>query len=273
MSIYWDMQRRDQTSLGVIPGQNDNGIGTWRDRIARAYDLWKVDFDAHCLALSAAYYETRPECDVMATADARREFAVFTTSYNAIYHASQILLNADFLDIQIYAGARHILGRPVQRSDFVRSERIVKQWVATDASDSRSVSAAKAAWHAASLLADASQNLESFDALGLFHVPWCLYLATLTCWAFHHAARRGNEAGDTRSEIVWDARAEMNALVSSMAASGNPWEVVVKQGRERTGGLVWVMANALERVRWGIVHSGVMVLRGLVPWRLINQYE
>lgn len=128
MSIYWDMQRRDQTSLGVIPGQNDNGIGTWRDRIARAYDLWKADFDAHCKALSAAHYEPGPASGDLATRDARRELAVFTTSYNAVYHASQVLLNADFLDLQIYAGARHILGRPVQRSDFVRSERVVKQW-------------------------------------------------------------------------------------------------------------------------------------------------
>lgn len=273
MSIHWDMQRRDETSLGVIPGQNDSGTGTWRDRIARAYDLWKADFDAYCATLSAAHYEERPEGGDLAMKDARRQLAVFTTSYNAVYHAAQVLLNADFLDLQIYAGARHILGRPVQRRDFVRSERVVKQWAAIDTSDMRSVSSAKAAWHAATLLADASQNLENFDALGLFHVPWCLYLATLTCWAFHHAGKKGDETGTASSEIVWDARAEMKALVFSMAASGNPWEVVVKQGRERTGGLVWVMANALERVRWGIVHSGVMVLRGLVPWRLINQYE
>lgn len=155
MSIYWDMQRRDQTSLGVIPGQNNDGTGTWRDRIARAYDLWKADFDAYCAALSAAHYEggggAEGGCD-SAMKDARREFAVFATSYNAVYHAAQVLLNADFLDLQIYAGARHILGRPVQRGDFVRSERIVKQWAAIDASDVRSVSSAKAAWHAATLL-------------------------------------------------------------------------------------------------------------------------
>ncbi|KAF7563752.1 hypothetical protein G7046_g400 [Stylonectria norvegica] len=273
MSVFWDMQRRDETSLGVIPGEAGNGLGTWRDRIARAYDLWKTDFDAQCMAVAMRHQEQSQSGDESAMRQARQEFAVFATSYNAVYHAAQVLLNANFLDLQIYAGARHILGRPVQRGDYVRSERVVKQWAGSDASSLRPLSAAKAAWHAATLLRDASHNLEDFDAMGLFHVPWCLYLATLTCWAFHHARQTRTDEDDGAGEMVWDAKAEMDSLISGMAGSGNPWGVVLGQGRKKTGGLVWVMANVLERVRWGIVHAGVMVLRGLVPWRLINQYE
>lgn len=281
MSIFWDMQRRDQTSLGVIPGEAINEMDTWRGRLSRAYEIWKMDFDTFCSALGARYADmqnTQPTDELMDTSSlqqAQQELSVFIASYNAVYHSAQVLLNADFLDLQIYAGARHILGKPVQRGDYLRSERVVREWANADPSPKQTLCAPKAAWHAAAMLWESSQKLDGFDSAGLFHVPWCLYLATLTCWAFHHAVAGGAGGGmaDTASsEIVWDAKAEMEALLAGMAESRTPREVAMRQGRERTGGLVWVMANALERVRWGIVHAGVMVLRGLVPWRMINQY-
>ncbi|KAJ9139426.1 Transcription factor [Pleurostoma richardsiae] len=297
MSISWDMQRRDQTSLGVV---NFAGGTNWRDRLADAYDLWKADFDAYCMEVALRQRQSLASEPARDTEDcsssstdleaARKEFATFSASYNAVYHAANVLLHSDFLDIQIYAGARHILGRPVQRADYLRSERVVKRWAAQGLSPAAEspgsytpdsnrapddggscAAAAKAAWHAACLLHDASNNLDDFDAMGLFHVPWCLYLATLTCWAFHHA-RPGRAAEDDDGEIVWDARREMDGLVASMSGA-KPWNLVSLQGRRKTGGLVWVMANALSKVRWGIIHAGVIVLRGLVPLRLINQYD
>ncbi|KAM5355164.1 hypothetical protein ACJ41O_001810 [Fusarium nematophilum] len=273
MSIFWDMQRRDQTSLGVIPGAGTDGLETWRDRIARAYDLWKTDFDLHCMAVALCHQTQDPTGSDSSMKDTRQEFAVFSTSYSAIYHAAQVLLNAEFLDLQIYAGARHILSRPVQRGDYVRSERVVKAWATVDPSAAKIQPAVKAAWHAASLLRDASRNLDDFDAMGLFHVPWCLYLATLTCWAFHTAGKPRGGMREDDDEMIWDARTEMNNLIEKMAGGENVRDVVHTQGTDRTGGMVWVMANVLERVRWGIVHAGVLVLRGLVPLRLVNQYE
>ncbi|KAJ3539022.1 hypothetical protein NM208_g5662 [Fusarium decemcellulare] len=50
MSIAWDMQRRDQTALGVISG--DSPTGNWRNIIGAAYEAWKSDFDAHTLAVT-----------------------------------------------------------------------------------------------------------------------------------------------------------------------------------------------------------------------------
>ena len=272
MSIFWDMQRRDKTSLGVVSGENSKGLRTWRDRISKAYDLWKTDFDVHCAAL-AMHLDQNGSCDNHAAKREQQEFAVFSTSYNTVYHAAQVLLNADFLDLQIYAGARHILGKPVQRMDYIRSEGVVKRWATTEPSDQNPSCAAKAAWHAAMILRETSQQLEDFDAMGLFHMPWCLYLATLTCWAFHHSAPARGGSVNNDSEMVWDAKAEMDALISRMASIDSPETLLAKQGIEKTGGLVWIMANVLERVRWGIIHASVLVLRGLVPWRLINQYQ
>lgn len=281
MSIAWDMQRRDQTSLGVV---STTGPATWKDLLSKAYDRWKADFDSYCH--DAALVSAEPG-DTSSS-----EWSAFSAAYRAVYHAAQALLHMDFLDVQIYAGARHILGRPVQQQDYVRSSRVVKRW----ASSSRE-RAATAAWHGAGMLRDlmtgdggaesAGSNkpiMESPHLTSLFHVPWCLYLATLSCWAFHHAksTRRGrlederhfhddDDDSDGSDEIVWDSKKEMDDLVAAM---GGPMrDVMASQGRRRTNGLVWVVADALSKVRWGIVHAGVVVLRGLVPMRLINQYE
>lgn len=282
MSIAWDMQRRDQTSLGVVSAA---GPASWKDLLSKAYDRWKADFDSYCHDAALASGEPGGR-DAPAS-----EWSAFSAAYRAVYHAAQALLSMDFLDVQIYAGARHILGRPVQQQDYVRSSRVVKRW----ASNSRERAAA-AAWHGAGMLRDlmtgdggsdpggsAKPIMESPHLTSLFHVPWCLYLATLSCWTFHHArsTRRGrledesrfddDDDSDGSDEIVWDSKKEMDELVAAMA--GSMRDVMASQGRRRTNGLVWVVADELSKVRWGIVHAGVVVLRGLVPMRLINQYE
>lgn len=287
MSIAWDMQRRDQTALGV-----NSIVGTmnWRSLLSRAYDRWKADFDRYCKNAAAG------------GADTADDWKAFAAAYKAVYQAAQALLHMDFLDVQIYAGARHILGRPVQQQDYVRSSRIVKRWATKDKER-----AAIAAWHAANMLQDVlaitnqgphplgnDSNKFAVTYTNLFHVPWCLYLATVTAWAFHHAkpARKGRETrertdflgsgdsggddSDTSDEIVWDAQKEMDSLIREMVGrdgtEDNTRELLMNQGRKGTYGLVWVVADRLSKVRWGIVHAGVSVLRGLVPTRLINQY-
>ncbi|KAI1099657.1 fungal-specific transcription factor domain-containing protein [Jackrogersella minutella] len=270
MSIFWDMRRRDQTSLGVISSRG----GRWQTRLGAAYQAWKVDFDSFCVRLSDLTYAemrngTVPE-------NAKVELDVWRAAYVAVYHAAHVLLHSEFLDIQIFAGARHILGRSVQRADFIRSEKVVKRWAASHAAQGPenaedSADAASASWHAAQLLQSASQTLVDFDSMGLFHVPWCLYLATLTIWTFHHTGAKGLGSEDD-SELVWDAQAEMRAIVDSMVEAGIAGLPEI-QGLRRTGGLVWVMAEVLSKVRWGIVHAGVTVLKGLVPWRLIGQFD
>ncbi|KAI1152858.1 fungal-specific transcription factor domain-containing protein [Nemania diffusa] len=277
MSVAWDMQRREQTSLGVVG--NPSSDDSWRNSISAAYDTWKLDFDAHVEA-SLAHNRKRGESGA-ANNNEEEDLRTFAAAYNAVYHAAAALLNMDFLDIQIYAGSRHILGRPVQQKDYVRSSQVVKRWAATSSPGSPEqyfsspTSASTAAWHAARLLSEASESLPKSKAMGLFHVPWCLYLATLTCWAAHHA-RPGRHFGDDAymdpDEIVWDPEGDMRAFISTMASNG-PQNTIQSNWQRGTTALAWVMADTLTKTRWGIIHSGVKVLQGLVPQRLINQYE
>ncbi|KAK6088033.1 hypothetical protein SCUP234_01099 [Seiridium cupressi] len=289
MSISWDLERRDQTALGVV---SFVGGVNWRNRLGDAYDLWKTDFDSYCseYVIKQRQLSQAPGNESVDWNTARREFATFTTAYNSIYRAAHILLNSSFLDVQIYAGSRHILGRPIRRGDYIRSEKIVRRWTSgsdgadlapsfdsprpgNPAEEPVSTSAAVAAHHAACMLREASTHLDDFDSMGIFHVPWCFYLATLTVWAFQHARpSRWNGNEDESSEMVWDARKEMDELLSSMTGP-KLWKLGSTQGRGSTAGLCFYMSEVLGRVRWGIVHAGTLVLKALIPMRLVGQYE
>ncbi|KAI0425737.1 fungal-specific transcription factor domain-containing protein [Xylaria sp. FL1042] len=278
MSIAWDMQRREQTSLGVVldHGTCDN----WRTSLSAAYDTWKLDFDSHCQA-AATRNQTRNESSLGDDGDA--DLTSFATAYGAVYHAAKALLNMDFLDIQIYAGSRHILGRPVQQRDYIRSSQVVKLWAATmceepsqPKSPSHTKRASTASWHAARILYEIPERLADPRIMELFHVPWCLYLATLTCWVVHHA-RPGRSLGDDSElesdEIIWDPKGDMRTFISNIVQHSSQ-EVTIQTSWQRgTTALAWVMADVLTKVRWGIIQSGVTVLQGLIPQRLIHQYE
>ncbi|TVY76157.1 Zinc finger protein [Lachnellula suecica] len=257
MSISWDMKRREQTSLGFVgPTAQEK-----QTRLADSYDAWKADFDTHCMSMALSLKDNP---------SLKKDFTRFSTASIAIYHAAHIILNVEIIDLQIYAGASHIIGRPVTRGDFERSRRIVKKW-ATPGGSSAEV---KAAWHAAHLLREGIMDLDNWDVNDVFHYPWCLYLATLTCWAFHFAGSGKNDRTfDDRclrsTEQVGDAsnaQAEMSSLVSGMTsvALDGLWKSV---GKYNTSGLTAMIAKHLSTVRWAVVHEGMKILKGLATER------
>lgn len=275
MSIAWDMQRRDQTSLGVI---DTNPLGNWQARLAASYNSWNRDFEGFC----KSYVAQLPS----PTHSLAKEFQAFRTATLALYHSAHILLYTPFLDLQIYAGARHILGRPVARVDYVRSQKVVKKWVARNLKE-----AGKALWHAAALIEQGVEILDGesgFSDLGggrLWHLPWSVYLGTLVVWGVWYA--RPTPASqpsnvpfddDEDDEIIWDPQAEMRELLETILKS-DPERLLDGcagaginggMGKRGTNGLAAVVSKCLSKVRWAVVHDGMMVLRGLVCWRLVG---
>jgi hypothetical protein len=231
-----------------------NKDGSWQARIGHSYDVWKADFDA---------YSKEKLLSLENTDRYKEEFQKFCTATLAIYHAAHITLHAEINDIQINAGASHIIGRPVTKVDRGRSQIQVERW----AKDT-SLSAAKAASHAANILRDGIRKLKNWDAEDFFSYPWCLYLATLTIWTFQ-ICTKNNEIGDEGlvstgddEESDWDSRAEMNALVSAMARS-NLEELHKVAAKYRAGDLPRVMAKHLSSIRWAVAQEGMIVLKDL----------
>ncbi|EEH02599.1 conserved hypothetical protein [Histoplasma capsulatum G186AR] len=273
MSISSDLKRRDQTTLR---SETPNLVGAWKARIGRSYDLWKNDFDADCMDMK-----------LNQTSDPRK-FVGLKTATNVMYHAAHITLNVEVLDLQIYAGAPHILGRLVTASDFDRSQRVVTRWLNEDPH-----SAAKATRHASYILQDAIMNLNDWDETDVFHYPWCLYLATLTCWAFHlptsssspcssstALVRRTEISNDNNSEqqgqqqqlqhpspapripgsISLNPRNEVATLVIAMTTCNTLEDLSSLAGKFDTTGLTCIMSQQLASVRWAVVHDAMKVL-------------
>lgn len=274
MSVAWDMQRRDQTSLS--DSISANPLGNWQSRLAASYTAWYTDYEAFCNTYTARL----PSQDHFLV----REFQVIRSATLSLYHAAHILLQTPFLDLQIYAGARHILGRPVARADYARSQRIVKKWVAENIKE-----AGKAVWHAAALV---HQGVDVLDgeldggAGRLWHHPWAVYLGTLVVWGVWYARPVPPASGEMppfplhedEDEIIWDPASEMKGLLEMIgkAEPGMLLQIGYKEGisgavgKRGTNGLAACVSRCLSKVRWAVVHDGMMVLRGLVQWRLVG---
>ncbi|KAF2442354.1 hypothetical protein P171DRAFT_364428 [Karstenula rhodostoma CBS 690.94] len=272
MSIAWDMQRRDQTSLCVV---DTNPLGNWQTRLAVSYKAWNHDFQAFCASYVARLpYPTHPLA---------KEFQAFHTAVSSLYHSAHILLHTPFLDLQIYAGARHILGRPVARADYARSQKVVKKWVADNLKE-----AGKAVWHAAALveqgvsILDTDSSSSDIGGSRLWHLPWAVYLGTLTIWGVWYARpvppRSSGPHDEDEDEIIWDPQAEMTSLLETISKSDGERLLEVRyergiaggMGKRGTNGLAAVVSRCLGKVRWAVVHDGMIVLRGLVQWRLVG---
>ncbi|PLN85668.1 MFS general substrate transporter [Aspergillus taichungensis] len=233
MSISADLKRRDQTTLqSEIPER----VGAWTPRMGRSYDLWKVDFDADCLAMKLGQ-----------PADPRRFTGLKTSAY-ALFRAAHLALNVEILDLQIAAGASQILGRAVTADDRERSRRNLPRWLQSDP-------AIVASRHAATLLQEAVLSLHDWDQTDAFHFPWCLYLATLACWAFH----RGLDRCPPQGRLTTD----LSSLIVAMTTCSTLAELGGLGGKYDPTPLVVAMAQQLATVRWAVVHDAMKVLVNL----------
>jgi hypothetical protein len=83
---------------------------------------------------------------------------------------------------------------------------------------------------------------------------------------------------DEEDEIIWDPSAEMKTLLHTILQSepeellepGHKGGIAGGMGKRGTNGLAAVVSRCLSKVRWAVVHDGMMVLRGLVQWRLVG---
>jgi hypothetical protein len=235
MSISADLKRRDQTTLR---SETPELVGAWIPRMSRAYDRWKADFDADCLAMKLGSSPIPIE-------EAKR-FTGLKGAAVALYRAASVALYVEVLDLQIVAGAAQILGRAVTPSDRERSRGSIARWTS-----GHEMGCSSAARHASFLLHDAVLSLHDWDQTDAFHFPWCLYLATLTIWAFH-------ERGDGLQRP-----ADMSSLIVAMTTCSSLEELRVLGGQYDTRGLVRAMAGQLAVVRWAVVHDAMKVLVGL----------
>ncbi|KAL4791310.1 major facilitator superfamily domain-containing protein [Aspergillus venezuelensis] len=224
----------------VVLHETPERVGAWTPRMGRAYDLWKADFDADILSMKLGSPTPAEEA---------KRFTGLKAASMALYRAASLALHVEVLDLQIAAGAPQILGRVVTNTDRGRSRGMLARWLGSS-------SCGPASRHAAFLLQDAVLSLHDWEQTDAFHFPWCLYLATLTVWAFH---ARENENGMARPTDLSSLIVAMTTCAGNSTTSGSPDLGIVYDTRP----LVRAMAQQLATVRWAMVHDAMKVLVNL----------
>jgi hypothetical protein len=146
-------------------------------------------------------------------------------------------------------------------------------------------SVGRATWHAARLIRDGVRKLDKWNVDEMIHFPWCLYLATLTCWAIYSAAVEnctdelqrsiyipvppgGGGGDDEDDDDDWDAETDMKALISALTRLDPSRETFAKEiwlvaEKYRPHGLLTCMVKHLSTIRWAVIREGMIVLKDL----------
>lgn len=249
MSMCNDIAHFDNRSIYL--GDMDHGEVSWtpwRRRMTHALETWKARYDVYTMA-SVQQRDGR-------TAPNHREEDIALLT---LYHTAHIVINSDIRHLQAAAGAKGIFGHIVMPEDRQESANWVKQWV-----HGQTPAADHAAWHAAQMLREGILHLKNWDVNGVFHYPWCLVIATLTCWAFHAFGSASEERtqcghGNALYTDQRESQEAMNHMVSLMA-SVSPGNIRRTLRRCCIHGLTIEVARYLQGVRWTAAFEAMKLL-------------
>lgn len=293
-SVTWHLQQKALGSLGSHSDRNMiNGAGVTTNTASRAgspspkssreRDHWKLSIER---ALNAWRSSTQ------GTNTANPSIARFNRSSMTLYRIANITLHTKIVDLQVLAGLPKIMGKPVKDDMSINALlRMSTSWANSDG-------AAKSVLHALKLLTETVFKL-GYDYLasrqhggqdghfghfqrmdfaldGILHGKWCLYLATLTLWAWgvvtaNNPSREGSVSMNGMSAYTQSVKLEdgdlnfssytdddqvtawhhaQHYLKCMMAVANERNGLATVPARTETRGLIIIMRNLLMNERW-----------------------
>lgn len=184
MSVAYDLQWKQQTLLAAP--ETRESISNWKDTLKSSYISCKNRLDA------AGWHDEHTT--------SQTSKSICRASQSLVLWA-QVVLHADAVDIQIYAGLPTVLGRFIDHHTFSIARKSCREWA-------RGEDARLAVWLAASFLNSSlldhnggrlAEHLShsGFDELLLHH--WIQYLCSLVIWAYSQALSPPKSQRDTVS--------------------------------------------------------------------------
>jgi hypothetical protein len=166
----------------------------WRKILLKAFDDWKISFDK-------AIGTMDPTAD---SSGQRGGFNGPIHSASVLYHLAHISLHVDFVDCQVYSGAKRLLGRKVSTRDYANAVTRMVTWANQTATrhailhafkllhcvlvDTRSQKKRNTGF--VSHPGSANEPVSSHYSLRSEadpHRPWIMYYAALSIWSFVRA--------------------------------------------------------------------------------------
>ena len=257
LSVSWHMNQRDLqvSSLGVP--QALGGRDKWRSALLRSFDNWRRDFDeavGQSRPTSSNRYWTRHPLGEDNLLESR----------DVLHGLAHMASHVDFVDCQILAGARRLMGRSITPRDYTTAqEKMTERW-ATKAS------ARDATFYALKILSDCllldhhnppEEGDGGYSARDdyLFNRPWVLYTAALVVWCYGYALE-GSISPPMDLSTPEARHRDMQSFLRRVGGVREPNELEGMKGRNRCLGLLMVLRENLEHTRWELLDEAAMLL-------------
>ncbi|RPA92944.1 hypothetical protein L873DRAFT_1830885 [Choiromyces venosus 120613-1] len=274
LSVSWHMAQRDLqvTSLGVAAQLG--GKDKWRQALTRSFDHWKKDFDSALdeLRAGSSTYEGS-KYYLPSTEDVEHETTF--ESRNVMHHLAHMSMHVDIVDLQIFAGAKRLLGRAVIRSDAVQVRKRVKDWAP-------SARARDAAFYALQFLCQVLLPEERVDMpytaddddLGaprklssattgvpiysarddhLLNRPWVLYYASLVVWSYGFALEGQLQVSRSFLSTPAAQYQDMRAFLRRVGGVKSPEGLSEVRDKNACLGLLLTLQSMFEKARWELL--------------------
>ncbi|KAF3919309.1 hypothetical protein ABW21_db0201374 [Orbilia brochopaga] len=282
LSVSWHMNQRDLqvNSLGV--GQTLGPKEKWRGSLTRAFDLWLSDFDKSLHSkIPVAERGSHDDSNFyMPSHDPDVEHDNVFESRTVLHHLAHMAMHVDIVDLQIYAGAKRLLGRSIGGNDSTLASKRMKDWANT-------ARARDAVYYALQFLRQvlipAAPVIPHEDSSGaptsyvarddyLLNRPWVLYFATLVVWAYGVALDGPLLAPIYVPQTSQEKHRDMRNYLIRVGHRKSPDELSEITDRNRNLGLLLVLQKMFREMRWELLQEASKLLgqcieisKGLMP--------
>ncbi|KAK9469477.1 fungal-specific transcription factor domain-containing protein [Lipomyces arxii] len=202
LSICWDMQWRGLLDMGIVSKRRMN---EFKSKLESSFANWKSYFDyqlskSNMPSITATVMfstenspSSTPGSDYKShvngqSSDGRESSRYILMQMNdyknnspmlcsnwAMFQLGLLALHVDTMSLRINAGSPNVLGRKIRIVDRENSNKSVHSW--TKSEDGR-----LATWHGVQFMRRIAENESLLDQA--VHIPWGVYLATLTIWSY-----------------------------------------------------------------------------------------
>jgi hypothetical protein len=260
LSASWHMRQRDLQLNSLEVGSYGKERGNkWRRSIARSVDLWKLVYDQADKNMPDNVVRYSRSEDVVAQCRA------------ALYHLARISMHVDIIECQVFAGAKRVLGRMIQKQEVEKSRMWIRNtWAPT-------TEARKATFYALRFLCSVFHNTEragqvynrhfvvdyatSKAALSMHR--WVLYSAGLVVWCYSYAVDGATHATRSMDSSIDDDIQDMQGFLERVDNIKTPEDIAYYR-LNSCAGMLKVLRYIFRMGTWELLHEGADLLTNCV---------
>ena len=227
-------------------GESEIALPVWMDRwtdsMTKAYNAWMRAYNLDLLNTGILPL-THP----------------YVRGCLTTYQTAHIALHVNFIDLQIFVGKKDISGREVSVSDYNMACAALRNWA-------RSKAAKLAVLHCLDLVDSIFGNDCLYDAAndGALHRPWCLYLATITLWAYGYVLDGRCTRFDNINQGHGKTRFEYLHYMVRMRATLDSEDDDGESARSKTSALIELVIESLKDCSWELSEYQLGLFKKLI---------